>query len=741
MPVYRPPNMLGGVAGMVPGSGPAGIGRAMPGSVIRQHAPIPQPHPAHSRLPSNCYVRPTHNSGPSLPHLRPRRKPPTPPVHPQASSPSVHVSQPNEAPAGQKPSTSPPDVVASFPRVDGASEKGIFGWTTVDGVNIPFLFRDDKKYLAVRMVEMKLLSKYPSTYPDELKSRPPLMSHYITESEAKLLNEINMDHCAGEYGKQPFVTQDLIVKMSDFEDFYSIVKKHFPPSLLAQLSGNQVQEKKTNGGWVQINNTVVPYVTRGNAKYVPLSVIRYAAGLLTDVRVDGETCIEEECAFLNESCKAAGVDFNFKKTNKLVMLDVVQRLCNNALNVLDLPKEDPFSQAEYQTLLEEDRQEDSGLGSSMSLSTNQMPYPGVPVQSAIPSGRTLQNGPNGPSAAAGGPSTANQAQPNLLSQGGPGVPYWMNQHLGIYPGMQGAFSGGPHVMRGPGRPPLGMHHPTGLPPHMQPQQGQFANQQSNANAPIPGRPPNASVHMPANGTAIQQPKSAEVNNNSYLNAQREQGGRRPSHEAMDLSKDTASPRERKDLSNPPTPSGTPLHRTLSSSSLPQASPPVTRTGSAGSTGQHRATPDGSPQTLLQQQTPVGGVPSAAPPAFTHPNIQLGPDGHPILTSNVPSLSPGHPGWHPMMANQAEYHKMMQLMQLQAMAQQQQQQQQQLQQQLQLLEHQHLQQQRMKQEMVMAKMSQRMLLRPEAPRPPLSMQQVTFVSDLPENDRPTVRFIL
>ncbi len=35
------------------------------------------------------------------------------------------------------------------------------------------------------MVEMKLLSRYPSTYPDELKNRAPLMSHYVTEREVR----------------------------------------------------------------------------------------------------------------------------------------------------------------------------------------------------------------------------------------------------------------------------------------------------------------------------------------------------------------------------------------------------------------------------------------------------------------------------------------------------------------------------------------------------------------------------
>ena len=573
---------------------------------------------------------------------------------------------------------------AAHSRVDISSAKGIFGWTSIDGVDIPFLLRDDKKYLAVRMVEMKLLSKYPSTYPDELKHRPPLMSHYITENEAKILNEINKHHCAGEYGHALFVTQDLIVKMSDFEEFYNIVKKHFPPSVLAQFPPIQnpggSQQKKAEGGWIQINNTVVPYVFRSKARYVPLSVIRYAAGLLTDVRVEGENPKEEECSFLNESCRTAGVEFNFVRTTKLVMLDLVQRLCNN-ISLNELPKEDPFSQAEYQGSPDEEKHDDSApsSGGSMSLSTNQMPYPGPSNRSGS---QGSSNGPSPPSAASGTSVSQTSAQ-------GSNVPFWMNQHLGIYPGHPGGFPpGGPHIMRGPGRPPLAPGIPHQPHPHQAGPPASLANHIPNVN-----RPSSQGTHISPTANQF-NPKSAEVNNNSFGGAQR-----RHSHEAVDLSRDLASPREKKDHSNPPTPSGTPLGRTLSSSSLPQATTPVPRTSSAGSGsgGIQRSTPDGSPQIPLQPGPPglVPGIPTL------NPSLQMGPDGHPVLGSLVP---PGHPGWHPMMNNPAEYHKMLQIMQLQAMAQQQQHQQHQLQQQLQMLEQQHLQQQRLKQHESMSKMS-------------------------------------
>lgn len=555
---------------------------------------------------------------------------------------------------------------ATLGRIDSASVSGKFGWTSIDGVEIPFLLREEKKYLAVRMVEMKLLSKYPSTYPEELKKRPPLMSHYITEYEARLLNEINAHHCNGEYGSQPFITQHLIVKMSDFEEFYNIVKKHFPPNVLARLphmmGPGQPPEKVVDGGWIQVNNTVVPFVYRSKLKYVPLSVIRYAAGLLTDVRVEGNPLKEEEWNYFNESCRGAGVEFTFAKTAKLVMLDVVQQLCNNSVTISELPKDDPFSQAQYHG----DEERDEGPAnntSSMSLSTSQMPY-----LANTASGRGPVNGPSPP-------SVASATQP---SPPGGNVPYWMNHHLGIYPGVTsapGAYPGGsPHLIRGPGRPPLGQALPPQASPHLS------QNQQTAT------RPGSTHISPPAN---ISQPKSgsaSEVNNNFSS------GQRRASHEAMDLTRDLISPRERKDpASNNSTPGGTPLGRSLSSSSLSQGTTQTPRTSSAGSgSGMHRTTPDGSPQGMIPSAP--GGMMSGIPPSL-HPSLHIGPDGHPVLGNMVP---PGHPGWHSMMGNPAEYHKMVQIMQLQAMAQQHQHQQQQLQQQLQMLEQQHMQQQRFKQ---------------------------------------------
>ncbi|XP_050402796.1 uncharacterized protein LOC126819031 [Patella vulgata] len=244
-------------------------------------------------------------------------------------------------------------------RIDVESIKGVFGWATVDGVNIPYIIRKYKKFVSVRIVEKKLLSRYPNAFPDELAKKDPLVSFFVTEYEAKLLNEINTIHCSFEYGNQAFTTKELIVDLVEFEDFYNLVKKTFPDEVLAKLrSGDeQAPENKSAGStpsrevlekvcsWIQINNTVTPVIKRKDMTFVPLSVIKYAAGLLTNVQLDGIQPSPDDCAFLNETCKIAGFDFQFGKSTKLIELSEIARHCQPT--ILQLPFEDPLKHARY----------------------------------------------------------------------------------------------------------------------------------------------------------------------------------------------------------------------------------------------------------------------------------------------------------------------------------------------------------------------------------------------------------
>lgn len=79
---------------------------------------------------------------------------------------------------------------------------------------------------------------------------------------------------------------------------------------------------------------------------MPLSVVRHAAGLLVSVQVPSEQPTTGECAYLDTSCRRAGVSFTFSPATKLVRLDVVARMCPKTA-IVALPKGDPFGHARY----------------------------------------------------------------------------------------------------------------------------------------------------------------------------------------------------------------------------------------------------------------------------------------------------------------------------------------------------------------------------------------------------------
>ena len=109
------------------------------------------------------------------------------------------------------------------------------------------------------------------------------------------------------------------------------------------------QDVMLEGGWLQVNNTLVPYVNHGSDRLLPLSVLKHAAGLLQDdATISYQRATHHQSACLNAACKEAGVDFRFVKHTKLITLKTVVATGNVLLK--ELPKENPFEHAEEQSL-------------------------------------------------------------------------------------------------------------------------------------------------------------------------------------------------------------------------------------------------------------------------------------------------------------------------------------------------------------------------------------------------------
>lgn len=218
------------------------------------------------------------------------------------------------APKSQQTPQTPVSTVSSQnatekPPCDADSVKMHFGWVTLGKVHIPYILRyGSEKYCAVRMVELKLLSKYLTYLHADIYSCTCIRSYYITEAEARLLNEINIRHCDYQFGRDPFTTKDLVVRLQDADEFYTFLDVCYN-KLLPQ---NNAQSNKC--GFIRIDGeSVVPYILRNGTKYVP---VFYFEGEISSLFQKSETLEGWDLAYLKFCCKVQGIRAElFEKDN------------------------------------------------------------------------------------------------------------------------------------------------------------------------------------------------------------------------------------------------------------------------------------------------------------------------------------------------------------------------------------------------------------------------------------------
>lgn len=183
---------------------------------------------------------------------------------------------------------------------DEESQKGHFGWTTFGKTYIPYIYRQQEKYCSVRMIEMKLLGKYLNClHPDIYSSCTCVRSYYITEAEARLLIEINIKHCDGEFGRDIFTQKDLVVRLSDATKFYQFLDICYRKL----MSGSKSPSEKC--GFIRINKeSVVPYTVRNNEQVVPLF---YFEGETENLKQKADYLSGWDLAYLKFCCKVQGI--------------------------------------------------------------------------------------------------------------------------------------------------------------------------------------------------------------------------------------------------------------------------------------------------------------------------------------------------------------------------------------------------------------------------------------------------
>ncbi|KAJ2949573.1 hypothetical protein O0L34_g15491 [Tuta absoluta] len=191
------------------------------------------------------------------------------------------------------------DAEKKTPAPDEASWKGHFGWDMLGKCHIPYIYRSGDKYVAVRMVEIKLLNKYLNYLHADIYSCTCIRSYYITEIEARLLNEINNRHCDGQFGREPFTQKDLVVRLSDAYEFYNFLDVCYNKLLRGTTN------TKDKCGFIRINKeSVVPYTVRDGQKFVPLF---YFEGETENLKLKADQLKGWDLSYLKFCCKVQGI--------------------------------------------------------------------------------------------------------------------------------------------------------------------------------------------------------------------------------------------------------------------------------------------------------------------------------------------------------------------------------------------------------------------------------------------------
>lgn len=200
----------------------------------------------------------------------------------------------------QQPPANNDSNASTTKNIDEDSVKGRFGWTTMGKVHIPFIYRNDEHYCAVRMVESKVLNKLLTYLHQDIYNCTNIRSYYITEAEARLLNEINFKHCDYQFGRDHFTTRDLIVRLQDAREFHKFLSHCYN-----KLVNTVDSESLDRCGFIRINReSVVPYTVYNDQKYVPLF---YFEGETDNLKQRADKLEGWDLSYLKFCCKVQGI--------------------------------------------------------------------------------------------------------------------------------------------------------------------------------------------------------------------------------------------------------------------------------------------------------------------------------------------------------------------------------------------------------------------------------------------------
>jgi hypothetical protein len=99
----------------------------------------------------------------------------------------------------------------------------------------------------------------------ELSGCVSIQSYYVSEIEARLLNEINVKHCDCQYGRELFTVRDLIINLDDALELIQFLQ-----TCRDKLVRKSCDPQDRCGFFRIGGESVVPYTVISGIKYVPL---------------------------------------------------------------------------------------------------------------------------------------------------------------------------------------------------------------------------------------------------------------------------------------------------------------------------------------------------------------------------------------------------------------------------------------------------------------------------------------
>ena len=220
-------------------------------------------------------------------------------------------------------SPSEPIPTACAATSENPFSKPVVYWVLLDDVEIPCISREDGLFAPFKYVEKRLFSKFPDCPVQELSIYP------MTGQEAIVLNT----HASGEI---KFLGEEFVVPLKSLEVFHKEMKKKIE------------QRDNVAGGFLQVNNTLVPYFNKSNTSFFSLSLLVENARLLCETNIDKfYLATPGEVAFLNQLCYSIGIVFDFSKYNKFIELPTILSNCEKTPEIGYLESEYPFDDTKY----------------------------------------------------------------------------------------------------------------------------------------------------------------------------------------------------------------------------------------------------------------------------------------------------------------------------------------------------------------------------------------------------------